>query len=52
MAKYICDLCGYVYDEKNGDTESGIAPATAWADVPDDYVCPVCGASKSEFSEM
>ncbi|HIR64067.1 MAG TPA: rubredoxin [Candidatus Faecousia faecigallinarum] len=50
MAKYVCDVCGYVYDEAAGDPENGIAPGTAWADVPEDYVCPLCGVGKDMFS--
>jgi flavin reductase (DIM6/NTAB) family NADH-FMN oxidoreductase RutF/rubredoxin len=49
--KYEC-VCGYVYDETVGDPERGIAPGTKWADVPEDYECPVCGAGKSAFSEQ
>jgi len=49
--KYEC-VCGYVYDEATGDPDSGIAPGTKWEDVPDDYVCPMCGLGKEEFSEM
>jgi rubredoxin len=49
MAKYICALCGYVYDEKNGDPDNGIAAGTLWANVPEDYACPICGAGKGEF---
>ena len=50
MAKYVCDGCGYVYDEAAGDPENGIAPGTAWADVPEHYVCPLCGVGKDMFS--
>ena len=49
--KYEC-VCGYVYNEEKGDPDSGIAPGTKWADVPDDFVCPVCGIDKSGFSEI
>ena len=49
--KYVCDLCGYVYDEALGDPENGIAPGTKWEDVPEDYVCPLCGAGKDQFSQ-
>lgn len=52
MTKYECTVCGYVYDEAAGDPESGIAPGTKWEDIPDDWVCPVCGAEKSEFEEQ
>ena len=41
--KYICNLCGYVYDEEAGDPDNGIAPGTAFEDLPEDWVCPVCG---------
>ncbi len=47
--QYEC-VCGYVYDEAAGDVENGVAPGTKWADVPDDYVCPVCGLGKEAFS--
>ncbi len=50
MKKYVCDICGYVYDEALGDPDSDIAPGTKWEDVPEDYECPLCGASKDEFS--
>ena len=51
MKKYVCNLCGYVYDEAAGDPDYGIAPGTQWEDVPEDWVCPLCGAGKEEFSE-
>ena len=47
--KWRCVLCGFVYDEAAGLPEEGIAPGTAWADVPDSWSCPDCGASKDEF---
>jgi rubredoxin len=50
MEKYVCDICGYVYDPEQGDTDNGIEPGTAFEDVPDDWVCPVCGADKDQFS--
>jgi rubredoxin len=50
MQKYICDVCGYVYDPTLGDPDSGVKPGTAFEKVPDNWVCPVCGAPKSEFS--
>jgi rubredoxin len=50
MQKYVCDVCGYIYDPSEGDPDSGIASGTAFDDLPDDWVCPVCGAPKSEFS--
>ena len=51
MDKYVCTLCGYVYDPENGDPEGGVAPGTKWEDVPDDWECPVCGASKDDFEK-
>lgn len=51
MAKYICNICGYVYDEKDGEKEQGVAPGTAWEDVPEDFTCPVCGVGKEEFTK-
>lgn len=52
MAKYRCLVCGYVYDPAQGDTENDIAPGTAFRVLPDDWVCPVCGAGKDEFEEV
>lgn len=49
MKRYVCQVCGYVYDPAEGDPDSGVAPGTAFEDLPDDWVCPVCGAEKSEF---
>ncbi len=50
--KYVCDICGYIYDEEVGDPESGIDPGTAWDDVPDDWVCPLCNVGKGQFSPL
>ncbi|MBZ4673395.1 MAG: Rubredoxin-type Fe(Cys)4 protein [Spirochaeta sp.] len=50
MKEYECDLCGYVYDPKVGDPDNGIKPGTAFEDLPEDWVCPLCGAPKSDFS--
>ncbi len=47
--KYVCVVCGHVYDEAEGDPDTGIAAGTLWADVPDDWVCPECGATKEDF---
>lgn len=47
---YVCNVCGWTYDEAKGDPEHGIAPGTKWEDLPDDFKCPVCGAPKSDFS--
>jgi len=49
MKKYVCTICGYVYDPGAGDPDSGIAAGTAFEDLPDDWVCPVCGAAKDAF---
>lgn len=49
MKKYICNVCGYVYDPAKGDPDNGVPAGTAWEDVPDTWVCPECGAGKSEF---
>ncbi|CCD29084.1 Rubredoxin (Rd) [Candidatus Glomeribacter gigasporarum BEG34] len=46
---WICLICGWCYDEEKGCTEEGIAPGTRWEDLPDDWVCPECGASKEDF---
>ncbi len=50
MKKYVCDLCGYVYDPSDGDPEGNVAPGTAFEELPDSWVCPACGASKEDFS--
>jgi len=50
MKKYVCNVCGYVYDPEQGDDVGGIPPGTSFEKLPDDWVCPVCGAGKSEFS--
>lgn len=50
MKKYICEPCGYEYDPAIGDPDGGIAPGTAFEDIPDDWVCPVCGLGKDVFS--
>jgi rubredoxin len=52
MDKYVCDVCGYVYDPAEGDPENGVAAGTSFEAVPDEWVCPVCGAPKSEFSKQ
>ena len=49
MEKWTCIVCGYVYDEAVGDPDSGIAPGTKFEDLPDDWVCPKCGAEKEYF---
>lgn len=49
MEKYICQICGYVYDPELGDPDSGIKPGTSFASLPEDWVCPTCGAGKGDF---
>ena len=50
MQKYVCDVCGYVYNPELGDPDNGVNPATAFADVPEDWICPECGVGKDSFS--
>ena len=51
MKKYVCDACGWEYDEEVGDPENGIAPGTKFEDLPEDFTCPLCGVGKDMFSE-
>lgn len=51
MKNYVCDVCGYVYEPENGDPDNGVAPGTAFKDLPDDWVCPICSVGKDQFSE-
>lgn len=51
MKKYVCQVCGYVYDEEKGDPDAGIAPGTKWEDLPDDFECPLCHVGKDQFAE-
>ena len=48
--KYVCDVCGWVYDETLGDADNGIAPGTRFSDLPEDFTCPLCGVGKEDFS--
>ncbi|MDF2673201.1 MAG: rubredoxin [Clostridiales bacterium] len=52
MDKYVCTACGYVYDPELGDPDSGVAPGTSFENIPEDWVCPLCGVSKSDFEKM
>lgn len=52
MKKYRCTVCGYIYDPEVGDLDSGVQPGTAFEDIPEDWVCPLCGAEKSMFEEV
>jgi rubredoxin len=50
--RYRCMICNHIYDPREGDPEGGIAPGTAFEDIPDAWVCPECGATKSDFEAM
>jgi len=52
VARYECQVCGYVYDEDVGDPDNGVPPGTKWEELPDDWVCPVCGATKDQFEKI
>ena len=49
MKKYECETCVYIYDPEIGDPDSGIEPGTAFEDIPEDWVCPLCGVGKDDF---
>ena len=49
--KYVCDVCGWEYDEETGYPEGGIAPGTKWEDIPEDFECPLCSVGKDQFSK-
>ena len=51
MKKYVCEVCGWTYDEMLGDVENGITPGTRFEDLPEDFVCPVCGVGKDQFAQ-
>ena len=51
MRKYICTVCGYIYDPADGDLDNGVEPGTSFEDISEDWVCPLCGVSKDEFEE-
>lgn len=50
--RWICELCGWVYDPGEGDPDGGIPPGTPFEEIPDDWMCPICGATKSDFREL
>lgn len=52
MEKYICTVCGYIYDPADGDTDNGVNPGTKFEDIPEDWVCPVCSVPKSDFEKV
>ncbi len=49
--KYVCELCGWVYDEETGDPDNGIEAGTRFDELPEDFECPLCGAGKDSFTE-
>lgn len=51
MKKYVCQVCGYIYNPADGDPDGGIPPGTPFEDLPDSWACPVCGAGKDEFEQ-
>ncbi|XOF32679.1 MAG: rubredoxin [Candidatus Electrothrix sp. YB6] len=52
MKKYTCMICGYEYDPETGDPDNDVASKTNWEDVPEDWLCPICGAGKDAFEEV
>jgi rubredoxin len=52
MDKYVCTVCGYVYDPAIGDPDAGIAPGVSFADLPADWECPDCGVGKEDFEKQ
>jgi rubredoxin len=52
MTKWRCTVCGYIYNPEQGDPESGIEPGTTFEELPDDWVCPLCGATKDQFEKV
>jgi rubredoxin len=52
MNKWKCTVCGYIYNPENGDPDNGVVAGTKFEDIPGDWVCPECGASKSDFEKM
>lgn len=52
MKKWECQACGYIYDPAVGDEDNGVKPGTAFEDLPEDWVCPMCGADKGMFEEL
>jgi rubredoxin len=52
MKKYICIACGYIYDPEIGDPDNGVDAGTSWENVPEDWLCPLCGVGKDQFEEV
>jgi len=50
--RWVCELCGWIYDPQEGDPDGGIPPGTPFEEIPDDWMCPVCGAMKADFREL
>ena len=51
VMKYVCEVCGWEYDEEAGYPEGGIEPGTKWEDIPEDFECPLCGVGKDQFAK-
>jgi rubredoxin len=51
MVRYVCTVCGYVYDPEKGDPDNGVEPGTPFEELPNEWVCPVCGATKDQFEK-
>jgi rubredoxin-NAD+ reductase len=51
MAKYVCNVCGWTYDEQLGDEDNGLQAGVSFADLPEDFACPLCGVGKEDFTE-
>ena len=51
MDKYECEVCAYIYDPAEGDPDNGVEPGTQFDDIPDEWCCPVCGATKDQFTK-
>lgn len=52
MDKYICKICAYIYDPNLGDPDNGVSPGTAFENLPEEWTCPVCGATQDEFEKL
>ena len=52
MEKYVCTVCGYIYDPAEGDSDGGVAPGTKFQDIDEYWVCPLCGVPKSDFEKV
>ena len=52
MSKYKCTICDYIYDEATGDPKRGVGPGTKFSDLPETWVCPLCGAGKDKFIKI